>query len=321
MGQWHCLIGGQQYGPVSEEDLRAWIRQGRVRPADMVWSDGMADWVPAGSVPGLFAGAGPVPVQAGGTGPSTWFGTGGQTPNWELNTQAREILRGRWGLAVGFCVLLFLIQIGIQMFPYVGGIAGLILSGPLQLGVVIFFLTFIRAGRAEIGMLFAGFKNFGSALAAYLLVLLFVLLWVLAPVAGGAVIGLALGAVFGGIAGSPVEGLAAGALVGAMIGNIFGLVLGILAQMSYFQTFYLLADNPSIGAMGAIRTSRDIMAGHRGRLFCLGLRYFCWSLLCLLTFGIGFLFLVPYMSVGYARFYDDLQPTVGVGENPTPNNG
>ena len=125
------------------------------------------------------------------------------------------------------------------------------------------------------------------ARAAYLLVALFVMLWILVPAIGGAVVGLVMGAAFGGIASSVVEGLAAGALVGGIIGYIFGLILGIIAQLSYFQTFYVLADNPSIGAMDAIRRSRDIMNGYRGKLFCLGLRYFCWALLCLFTFGRG----------------------------------
>jgi len=68
MKQWHCSIGGQQYGPVSEEDLRSWAVTGRIKPTDYVWSEGMTDWVPASTVEGLVpAGAaapasGPPPV-------------------------------------------------------------------------------------------------------------------------------------------------------------------------------------------------------------------------------------------------------------------
>ncbi len=276
MRQWHCLIGGQKYGPVSEEDLRAWIRQGRIRPADMVWADGMDEWTAAGSVPGLFDVAGPPSVQVSGVKVSPSGGTGGQTPNWELNAQAREVLRGRWGLAIGFCVLFYLVNIGVGAIG--SNIATLILSGPLQLGMVIFFLTFIRAGQPEIGMLFAGFKNFGNALAAYLLMTVFVFLWMLLLI-----------------------------------------IPGIIAALAYSQTFYLLADDPALGPLEAIRRSREIMRGYKWKLFCLGMRYLCWSLLCLLTFGIGYIFLVPYMSVGYARFYDDLRPPLSV--NPILNGG
>lgn len=54
MKQWHCSIGGQQYGPVPEEELRSWAVTGRIKPTDYVWSEGMTDWVPASTVEGLF---------------------------------------------------------------------------------------------------------------------------------------------------------------------------------------------------------------------------------------------------------------------------
>lgn len=67
MKQWRVAIGQQQYGPVSEEELKSWIAQGRVSPADLVWSEGMPAWTPAGSVaelgftPAAAAGATPPP--------------------------------------------------------------------------------------------------------------------------------------------------------------------------------------------------------------------------------------------------------------------
>jgi hypothetical protein len=50
MTQWYCHVGGQQYGPVSIEDLCGWVRQGRLTASDLVWAEGMADWAPASSV-------------------------------------------------------------------------------------------------------------------------------------------------------------------------------------------------------------------------------------------------------------------------------
>ena len=67
MAQWYCRVGGQQYGPITEEALRQWLREGRVGSSDLVWSEGMAQWLPASQVPGLtVAGAVPPgpPVQA-----------------------------------------------------------------------------------------------------------------------------------------------------------------------------------------------------------------------------------------------------------------
>jgi hypothetical protein len=46
MADWYCMIDGERYGPVSAEELKSWGREGRVGPADYVWSEGMAQWVP-----------------------------------------------------------------------------------------------------------------------------------------------------------------------------------------------------------------------------------------------------------------------------------
>ncbi len=61
MRQWHCYVNGQQYGPVDDDVLREWAQTGRLGPTDNVWTEGMADWAPAGTVGGLF---GPVAVSA-----------------------------------------------------------------------------------------------------------------------------------------------------------------------------------------------------------------------------------------------------------------
>ena len=44
MSKWHCTINGAKYGPVSAEELRKWVAEGRLQPADYVWCEGMVDW-------------------------------------------------------------------------------------------------------------------------------------------------------------------------------------------------------------------------------------------------------------------------------------
>ena len=73
------------------------------------------------------------------------------------------------------------------------------------------------------------------------------------------------------------------------------------------MTFYILADDNSIGAMDAMDKSKKMMDGYKWKSFCLGLRFFGWSLLCILTLGIGFLWLMPYAQVSMAKFYDDVK--------------
>jgi uncharacterized membrane protein len=85
------------------------------------------------------------------------------------------------------------------------------------------------------------------------------------------------------------------------------IVPGIIAAISYSQTFFILADNPEIGAMKAINKSKKMMSGYKWKYFCLGLRFIGWMLLCILTLGIGYLWLTPYMQTSVAKFYDDLK--------------
>jgi len=50
MRQWYCFTQGQRFGPMGEDALRDWIRQGRLTAAELVWSEGMENWASAGVV-------------------------------------------------------------------------------------------------------------------------------------------------------------------------------------------------------------------------------------------------------------------------------
>lgn len=93
------------------------------------------------------------------------------------------------------------------------------------------------------------------------------------------------------------------------------IIPGIIAAISYSMTFYILADNNSISAMDAIDKSKKMMDGYKWKYFCLGLRFLGWALLCILTLGIGFLWLMPYMQVSMAKFYDDVKANSLTTEN------
>lgn len=89
------------------------------------------------------------------------------------------------------------------------------------------------------------------------------------------------------------------------------IIPGIVAALSYAMTFYIIADEPSIQIMDAIDKSKRMMDGHKFEFLCLNLRFLGWALLCLLTFGIGFLWLIPYMEISFAKFYDDINGNIG----------
>lgn len=51
--QWYYAQNNQQFGPLPMEQLRAMFSTGVLRPSDLVWSDGLPAWTPAGQVPAL----------------------------------------------------------------------------------------------------------------------------------------------------------------------------------------------------------------------------------------------------------------------------
>lgn len=61
--EWYYTQDGQRQGPVPVDVLQQKAASGELSPSELVWSEGMADWVPAQEVRGLFDG-GPVAVEA-----------------------------------------------------------------------------------------------------------------------------------------------------------------------------------------------------------------------------------------------------------------
>ena len=100
---------------------------------------------------------------------------------------ARDSLKGVWGLAIGAFIVYFLVFCVVGHFPVIGNIATYIIAGPMTVGGVKFTLEVSRKGRPEIGQIFSGFDRFGTHLAAYLLQTIFVALWTLLLIIPGVI--------------------------------------------------------------------------------------------------------------------------------------
>lgn len=216
------------------------------------------------------------------------------TENSELMRSAREALKGKWGLAIGTWLVYTVIYTAIGIIPFVGQFVDiLILTGPFGLGVAIFFLTIARNQETHLNYIFRGFDRFKVAFIANILICVFTLLWTLLLI-----------------------------------------VPGIIAGLSYAMTYFILADDEYISAKEALEKSKIIMYGYKSKLFWLGMRIMgvpfliltilmvvgrafrippvnsgliiIWGL-ALLVLLIAIIFLLPYMQVSYAKFYDDIK--------------
>jgi len=65
---WWYTKSGERLGPHTSDELKVLAANGRLAPTDMVWKEGLTDWLQASSIKGLFAGDGssvPPPLQTG----------------------------------------------------------------------------------------------------------------------------------------------------------------------------------------------------------------------------------------------------------------
>ena len=84
------------------------------------------------------------------------------------------------------------------------------------------------------------------------------------------------------------------------------IIPGIINSYAYSMSGFILAENPEMTAKEAMQVSEEMMAGNKWRLFCLQFSFIGWQILCILSLGIGSLWLTPYMNAATAAFYDEI---------------
>ena len=94
-----------------------------------------------------------------------------------------------------------------------------------------------------------------------------------------------------------------------LLWSLLLVIPGIIASYSYAMTDYILADHPEMTAGEAIGRSKELMYGNRWRLFCLNVSFIGWDILNTLTLGIGSLWLNPYKQAAQADFYREISVT------------
>lgn len=206
--------------------------------------------------------------------------------NSELRAQARERLEGKWGTFVLMTFLFYVIQALLQIPGSVGDLFKVLspenaltseslstlsvmlslLALPLSWGLTVSLLRNHREESVDLENLFDGFRK-GRYTRVFCALFLVNLF--------------------------------------TFLWTLLLIIPGIIKAFSYALTPYIIMDEPELTAKQAITRSCEIMQGRRWKLFCLYLSFIGWGILCLLTFGIGFLWLVPYMNASVAAFYED----------------
>ena len=90
--------------------------------------------------------------------------------------------------------------------------------------------------------------------------------------------------------------------VGGILLALSGIVIMYLA-LAFSQAFYLLHDFPDASAQALLKMSAKIMKGYKFKLFCLLCSFIPLLLFAFLSFGIGLLWVQPYMNAATAEFF------------------
>lgn len=111
-------------------------------------------------------------------------------------------------------------------------------------------------------------------------------------------------------------------LVGLLIQNAIAIVIfalltviySIWILVMYSQVNFIILDNPKFDVIDAMRHSRTLMDGKKWKFILMILSFLGWILLCILTLGIGFLWLMPYLYTTLAAFYCDIRDAENAGQ-------
>ena len=188
--------------------------------------------------------------------------------NREIRAIARKNLGGNifhstWMLSLAVYLVVYII---VSAASTISGIGGLILYGPLTVGMAAYFLALSRSENAKFEKAFSGFANFGDNLLVGLMPELFIFLW-----------------------------------------SLLFVIPGIVKTYSYSMVYYIKNDHPEYDWKDCINESRRIMNGNKMKLFALHLSFLGWILLSFFTFGIGMLWVCPYMEASNAAFYETIK--------------
>jgi len=126
------------------------------------------------------------------------------------------------------------------------GLYSFVIEAAFTLGLAMFVLNFIRAGKVSLELLFSGFEKFIKAFLINLIMSIII-----------------------------------------FVGLVLFIIPGIIFGLMYSQAYYILADNPELGAIECLRKSRIMMIDNKGYLFGLRLSFIGWALLAAISIVVG----------------------------------
>lgn len=234
----------------------------------------------------------------------------------DTRAKARESLAGKWGkgilIVLAQAVILFVINWILNIFEEssfletIFLIIELLIEVPLSVGLIFSFIKLKRDEEVKpFDFITLGFENFKRSWSLYLRMLLKMILPVICIVVAIVLFGVMMAGSMVGIFSGNFSAGAGWLIIGVAL-YVAAIVYAVVIGLLYSLTFNIAYDNPTMSAKDVVNESARLMKGHRGDLFVLILSFIGWAILSCFTFGIGLLWLIPYMQVALVCFYDEV---------------
>lgn len=95
--------------------------------------------------------------------------------------------------------------------------------------------------------------------------------------------------------------------------SVYGVIAVVRYYLAYRMTAYIAFDRINRdpdnypGTLAIIKDSIALMKGHKWQLFLLDVSFILWYLLILLTFGLAYIYVLPYTNASEVIFYEQLK--------------
>ena len=229
----------------------------------------------------------------------------------EIKHIALNNIKGHWSKLALITLLYLVFSIGINFIPIAGFIFMFIFSTPITYGYILSLLKIINNEDVSvIDFLVLGFKNTGKAwrIIGNLFVRLFIPILIL--------FGFALLVTYNTL---PIlESLKNHTLtlnieispliyVG-FLGYIITAIYIVYKFLSYSLCYFLMRDYPEENGSFIVKKSAELMKGNIFRIIGFFISFIGWFFISIFSFGLGLIFLIPYIYIAFYYFYKNLSP-------------
>lgn len=193
-----------------------------------------------------------------------------QTPNSTLISEAYQTLKGKWSVPMVALLLYIAIFIPIQILIRFSPLAGYLINFIITAPLMLgLIILSLNISRSKDAAVGQLFEGFNLIFTAIVAYLLVALF--------------------------------------TLVGFVLLIIPAFVVMAHLALVFYVIADEPEISPIDALKRSKELMYGYKWKYFRLSLRIIGLVLLSLLTLGIALLWVLPVAQVALARFYDDVK--------------